>query len=130
MRATEPFLKWAGGKRRLREEILDHLPEPARGRRYFEPFLGSGAVFFALRPPKAVLSDLNAELVEVFETVRDDVDGVIQKLLPLTNNREVFYAVRSQRPSTSAGRAARFIFLNKTCFNGLYRVNLRGEFNV
>jgi DNA adenine methylase len=125
-----PFLKWAGGKRLLLPQILPHLPAIAPDRRYFEPFLGGGAMYFALEPTRGVLSDLNAELVEVFSAVRDDVDKVIRHLRPLTNDAECYYRVRSSRPRSLAARAARFIYLNKTGFNGLFRVNLQGEFNV
>jgi DNA adenine methylase len=125
-----PFLKWAGGKRLLVPQILPHVPPLAEGRRYFEPFLGGGAMFFAFEPQQAILSDLNPELIDAFCAVRDDVDAVIRHLRPLTNDSECYYRVRSSRPRSPAGRAARLIYLNKTCFNGLFRVNLRGEFNV
>ena len=127
---VDPFLKWAGGKRRLREQILDHLPPLAVGRRYFEPFLGGGAVFFALRPDRAVLTDANPNLIDAFCAVRDEVDSVIARLARLHNNADEYYRLRRARPRTQVARAARFIYLNKTCFNGLYRENLLGEFNV
>jgi DNA adenine methylase len=129
-RRVDPFLKWAGGKRRLRESILPHLPLPASDRRYFEPFLGGGAVFFSLLPKQAILSDLNPELIEAFIAVRDDVESVIARLAGLRNEHTEFYRMRAKQPRTRVGRAARFIYLNKTCFNGLFRVNLLGEFNV
>jgi DNA adenine methylase len=129
-RTATPFVKWAGGKRLLIPNLLRHLPSIESGRRYLEPFLGGGAMFFALCPDRALLSDLNAELVEVFEAVRDDVDGVIEALRPMKNDEESYYAARSSRPRKPTTRAARFIYLNKTCFNGLYRVNTKGEFNV
>jgi DNA adenine methylase len=125
-----PFLKWAGGKRLLLPQILPLLPSMEPDRRYFEPFLGAAAVYFALEPPRAVLSDLNAELIEAFSVVREEVDRVISRLRAFTNDAECYYKVRSSRPTSAAGRAARFIYLNKTCFNGLYRVNSQGEFNV
>lgn len=125
-----PFVKWAGGKRLLLSSLVDHLPSIESGRRYSEPFLGGGAMFFALRPERALLSDLNAELIEVFHAVRDDVEGVIEALRPMTNDKDIYYAARRSRPRKPATRAARFIYLNKTCFNGLYRVNTKGEFNV
>lgn len=127
---TEPFLKWAGGKRNLLPQILRLLPTLNSGATYYEPFLGGGAVFFALQPSQAVLSDINAELIETFVSVRDEVDSVIDVLAELPYSSEDYYRIRDDRFSTSAERAARFIYLNKTCFNGLYRVNRRGEFNV
>jgi DNA adenine methylase len=127
---AEPFVKWAGGKRLLLPQILPMLPELEAEHRYFEPFLGGGAVYFALGPTRALLSDLNGELIETFEAVRDEVDEVIRRMQRLKNDEDCYYAVRSSRPRTRPTRAARFIYLNKTCFNGLFRVNLRGEFNV
>jgi DNA adenine methylase len=127
---AEPFIKWAGGKRLLLPQILPLLPRLDAGHRYFEPFLGGGAIYFALGPARALLSDLNSELIEAFEAVRDEVDEVIRRMQRLKNNEDCYYAVRSSRPRTRPTRAARFIYLNKTCFNGLFRVNLRGEFNV
>jgi DNA adenine methylase len=129
-RVAEPFVKWAGGKRLLLPQILALLPRLDPERRYFEPFLGGGAVYFGLTPARALLSDLNGELIETFEAVRDEVDKVIRRMQPLANEEGCYYTVRASRPRTRAGRAARFIYLNKTCFNGLYRVNMQGEFNV
>ena len=125
-----PFIKWAGGKRRLLPQILKLLPPLDESRRYFEPFLGGAAVFFGLGPRHSVLSDVNHELVEVFTAVRDDVDSVIDHLSGWKNEEELYYRVRGSRPRSAASRAARFIYLNKTCFNGLFRVNLKGDFNV
>lgn len=126
----EPFVKWAGGKRLLLPKLLAHMPAVRPGRRYVEPFLGGGAMFFALRPERALLADLNKELIDVFRTVRDEVDAVIKALRPLKNEGATYYAVRASKPRNPARKAARFIYLNKTCFNGLYRVNTKGEFNV
>ena len=106
------------------------MPRPAAGSKYIEPFLGGGAVFFALRPTRSVLSDANAELVETYEAVREEVEEVIRFLKRLEHDEESYYRVRKSRPYTRASRAARFIYLNKTCFNGLYRVNTDGDFNV
>jgi DNA adenine methylase len=106
------------------------MPPLTPGRRYVEPFLGGGAMFFALCPERALLADLNKELIDVFRTVRDEVDSVIKALRPLKNNEDTYYAIRASKPRNAAMKAARFIYLNKTCFNGLYRVNTRGEFNV
>jgi DNA adenine methylase len=127
---AEPFLKWAGGKRLLLPVLLPKFPEMRDGGRYFEPFLGGGAAFFALRPESALLADVNSELINTYCAVRDCVEDVIEHLLTLANTREDFYRIRTWRPRSRARRAARFIYLNKTCFNGLYRENLAGEFNV
>jgi DNA adenine methylase len=127
--SAEPFLKWAGGKRVLVPQLKPIFPAELQGR-YFEPFLGAGALFFALGAPSASLSDANTELIECFEAVRDDVDSVIHYLSRLRVSEAEYYRIRARRPRSSAARAARFIYLNKACFNGLYRVNLRGEFNV
>jgi DNA adenine methylase len=134
---ARPFLKWAGGKTQLLSEILPALPR--RIATYYEPFLGGGAVFFALanegRFRRAVLNDRNPELVETYRTVRDSVDALIEALSEHSNNaadEAYFYRVRAERPEAlgRVERAARIIFLNKTCFNGLYRVNKQGRFNV
>ena len=103
---------------------------PRSYRNYYEPFLGSGSLFFLLRPRRAFLSDSCAELVETFEAVRDDVSAVLRQLTPLKPDRDLFYAIRSNRSEERFARAAEFVYLNKTCWNGLYRVNSRGEFNV
>jgi DNA adenine methylase len=127
---AEPFLKWAGGKRLLLAQLLQHIPSPAHGSRYFEPFLGGGAVFFSVGPERASLSDINSELIETYEVVRDSVEALIEALSSIAYSKEMYYKVRTSRPRSAIGRAARFIYLNKTCFNGLFRVNMKGEFNV
>jgi DNA adenine methylase len=129
-RVCVPFLKWAGGKRWLAYRHLDIIPSNYRC--YFEPFLGSGAIFFALRPRKAVLSDLNTELVETFLAIRGNWKAVAERLrrYQRLHSNEFYYAARRSNPRVASARAARFIYLNRTCWNGLYRVNLRGEFNV
>jgi len=106
------------------------VPKPDAGAKYIEPFLGGGALFFALRPTRSVLSDMNAELVETYQAVQEEVEEVIRFLSRLNHDKESYYRVRRSKPLTRASRAARFIYLNKTCFNGLYRVNTAGEFNV
>lgn len=125
-----PFLKWAGGKRWLTSTYFELLQQPFQ--RYIEPFLGSGAVFFHLAPKRALLSDSNHELIETYQVIRDDWRRVIKELRKHKRNhsKQYYYSVRSMRPRCPATRAARFIYLNRTCWNGLYRVNLRGEFNV
>ena len=127
---AEPFLKWAGGKRLLLPKLLPLMPEPDVGSKYIEPFLGGGALFFALQPTRSVLSDANAELVETYQAVQEEVEEVIRFLAQLNHDEDSYYRVRGSKPRTRASRAARFIYLNKTCFNGLYRVNTSGEFNV
>jgi DNA adenine methylase len=129
-RGPRPFLKWAGGKTQLLDQYSRFLPN-IRGK-YFEAFVGGGALFFAMRPPAAQLSDVNEELVDCYRAVRDDVDAVIAALREHRYDREHFYRVRDLDPGTLglAERAARTIFLNKTAFNGLYRVNSKGRFNV
>jgi len=125
-----PFLKWAGGKGQLLEQYGPLFPQ--RFKRYHEPFVGGGAVFFHLRPARAALSDYNTELIGCFQAVRDDVRGVIDALRKHVYERDHFYAVRALDPATlpPAERAARTIYLNRSCFNGLYRVNAQGRFNV
>jgi DNA adenine methylase len=132
--APAPFLKWAGGKRQLLPRILDLAP--ARIETYYEPFVGGGAVFFALaaenRFSRAVLGDANPELVSCYATVRDDVAGVIAELRKHRNVKDAYYKVRATDPQrlSPAARAARVIYLNRCGYNGLYRVNSDGRFNV
>jgi DNA adenine methylase len=131
-KSAAPILKWAGGKSRLLAQFESHFPPTGSYKRYFEPFLGGAAVFFSLQPPESYLFDLNEMLIEVYTVIRDNVDDLIAALQQHFNDKDYFYAVRAQRPEdlTPAQRAARFIFLNKTCYNGLYRVNQQGQFNV
>jgi DNA adenine methylase len=126
----KPILKWAGGKTQMLDSILPRFPD-AYGK-YIEPFFGGGAVFFALQPENAVIADSNPELINLYRTVADDVDAVIVELKKFENTEEMFYEVRSQDREnlSSVEAAARTIYLNKTCFNGLYRVNKKGQFNV
>lgn len=126
----KPFLKWAGGKSKLLPDIMARFPE--RFGRYHEPFLGGGAVFFALGPRRAILSDVNAELVGAYKALRDDVQGVIRALQRHRVTEEHYYRVRAMTRDglTVVESAARMIYLNRTCYNGLYRVNRKGEFNV
>lgn len=125
-----PFLKWVGGKRQLIPAMEVMLPE--RFSRYFEPFVGGGALFFHLKPRFAVLADINHELVDCYRAVRDCVDEVLQDLRQHRHDEDYYYAVREQRPQDLElhRRASRTIFLNRTGFNGLYRVNRSGKFNV
>lgn len=126
----KPFIKWAGGKRWLVESRSLKIP-PYSGR-YIEPFLGSGAIFFYAQPKKAILSDLNSRLIEVYLAIRDHwprVEAELRKLQRL-HNKEFYYQERSRKRRRSYTRAAQFLYLNRTCYNGLYRENLRGQFNV
>jgi DNA adenine methylase len=105
---------------------------PTNFGRYIEPFLGSGALFFALQPRKAILSDLNADLIQTFTAIKKDwkaVDAALRRFQSL-HSTAFYYRTRSSRARSDATRAARFIYLNRTCWNGLYRVNIRGQFNV
>lgn len=126
----EPPLKWAGGKRWLARSYSWLFPECYD--RYLEPFFGGGAVFFALKPGSAVLSDKNARLVATYEAIRDDPDGVSRALQAYADRHsdEFYYTARATPETEAVKEAARFLYLNRTCWNGLYRVNLKGEFNV
>jgi DNA adenine methylase len=125
-----PFLKWAGGKRWL-SQFAKGL-RVLRVEKYIEPFLGSGAMFFGLQAKAAILSDTNQELIDTYSAIRSNWADVVRILRKHDRNHtpEYYYTVRSQRPRTPATKAARFIYLNRTCWNGLYRVNKRGEFNT
>jgi DNA adenine methylase len=128
---AKPFLKWVGGKRQLLTHLIEHAPKKVKGT-YFEPFLGGGALFFALRPERAVLSDSNERLVRTYLGVRDDVENVIGLLETFQHNRPFFEKMRERAidRGSDAEVAAWFIYLNKTGYNGLYRVNSRNVFNV
>lgn len=131
-----PFLKWAGGKRQLLPEIRKYYPD--KYGRYFEPFLGAAAVLFDLQPKKVTISDFNAELINVYKVIKNDSDELIKQLHNHreNNSEEYFYELRAiDRKEkfdelSSVNKAARIIYLNKTCFNGLFRVNSQGQFNV
>ena len=138
-----PFVKWAGGKRKLAPLLIETFPlefDPEKNR-YFEPFIGGGALMFALGQPGSKLivpgkslfiNDMNPELTNTYEVIRDNVSALIKELEVLSKkiNEKTFYDIRSAVPRGKVARAARFIYLNKTCFNGLWRVNSKGEFNV
>ena len=127
---ARPVLKWAGGKTQLLDELLLRAPK-AYGK-YIEPFFGGGALFFALKPENAVIADSNPELINMYQQIAINVDEVIDKLKRYHNSQEEFYAVREQNwmNLSKSEAAARMIYLNRTCFNGLYRVNRQGQFNV
>jgi len=125
-----PFLKWAGGKSQLLQQYSPLFP--TTWRTYYEPFLGGAAVFFHLQPSAAILSDINQELINLYVVVRDRVDEVMAALRVHRNEPDYYYSVRAWKPEmlTPVQRAARIIYLNRTCYNGLYRVNRKGQFNV
>jgi DNA adenine methylase len=133
--AAAPFVKWAGGKTQLLRQLDARVPQFTR---YFEPFLGGGALFFHLASRldfAAHLSDANSDLVNAYNVVKNDVEALIALLEKHERNyrkapAEYYYRLRARRPEDSVEAAARFIALNKTCYNGLYRVNRSGEFNV
>jgi DNA adenine methylase len=128
--AIKPFLKWAGGKTQLLSQLHKYVPSDFN--KYIEPFIGGGAMFFSLNPQESIISDSNEELVITYNQVKDSVENVIEHLETFQHNDEFYYNLRSLDPTELelSYRAARLIFLNKTCFNGLYRVNKKGQFNV
>ncbi len=132
--SPRPFLKWAGGKSQLIQQYKPYFPETFKT--YYEPFLGGGAIFFHLLPEQAILTDINRELINSYACVRDRVETLIDLLKKHQYNhalspKDYYYKMRARgRVGTPIERAARLIYLNKTCFNGLYRENSEGEFNV
>ena len=133
--SVSPFLKWAGGKRQLLPEIYPRIPI-IKGR-YIEPFMGAAAVFFSVAPKISWLNDINDELVNCFCVVRDEVDELLKRLSNYYYDKDFYYEIRKLDRQEGGllkidptERAARFIFLNRTGFNGLYRVNSKGHFNV
>jgi DNA adenine methylase len=124
-----PLLKWPGGKRWL-ASFLAQIIHPVLHNTYYEPFLGAGAVFLYLQPKCSVLSDINQELIECFKAVRDQPESVVKSIWRYTNSRECYYKTRHMNPRTPISAAARFIYLNRTCWGGIYRLNKKGRFNV
>jgi len=129
-----PVVKWVGGKRQLLDSITALLPEKFSS--YCEPFLGGGAVLFSLQPSKAIVNDLNSDLIRVYKVIKDDVETLIELLGKHENSSEYFYSMRDLDRNkevyvnmSDAEKASRLLYLNKTCFNGLFRVNSSGEFN-
>ncbi len=131
---TYPLVKWVGGKRQLMPELLKNMPVSFN--RYFEPFIGGGALFFELQPYNAYISDMNEELINLYWVVRDNVYELITDLNKHKITKEYYLKIRNldrtgkYKKLSNVQRASRFIYLNRTCFNGLYRVNSKGEFNV
>lgn len=130
-----PILKWVGGKRQLLDEILPIIKDYST---YVEPFVGAGAVLFALKPKNAVINDYNKELINVYQVIKNEPDELIRNLTlhKERNSKDYFYEIRAQdrcddyRGLSAVEKAARTIYLNRTCFNGVYRVNSKGQFNV
>jgi len=133
----KPFVKWAGGKRQLIPEIEKHLPEKFSS--YYEPFLGGGALLFHLLSKnenlKGYVSDLNSDLILAYVTIRDNLSGLLKSLQKHSDNyfsdsKSYYYSVRETNPNSQIEKVSRLLFMNRTCFNGLYRVNSKGKFNV
>lgn len=126
----QPFLRWAGSKRQLLSELALFWDDNCV--RYIEPFAGSACLFFSLAPRKALLSDINTELIAMYQQISSSVSSVLEELERLKKSRNDYYYIRSLNPNELAPnqRAARFIYLNRYCFNGLYRTNSNGQFNV
>jgi DNA adenine methylase len=128
-----PFLKWVGGKRQIIPAIAEHLPKNIK--MYIEPFIGGGALLFYLQPKRAIINDFNSELINVYRVIKSDLEDLILDLKKHKNESDYFYKIRGVDRTeeihrlTNIERASRIIYLNKTCFNGLYRVNNSGEFN-
>ncbi len=137
---VKPYLKWAGGKRQLLPELTKYIHKKDLTKHtYYEPFIGGGALLFELQPTRAIISDKNQELINCYEVVRDSLDDLIEELRKhqKNNNAEYFYEIRDLDRSpkeyknmSKVEKAARIIYLNKTCYNGLFRVNSQGQFNV
>lgn len=139
---AEPFVKWAGGKRQLLEEIHARLPKDLDEHKYYEPFVGGGALLFDLEHEGSVINDMNWALVNVYRQLQGDMGVIVMSLLDMMDDdlrargKEYYYEVRTRfnqglsEHDETTPMAAMFIFLNKHCFNGLYRVNKKGEFNV
>ena len=130
----KPFLRWAGGKSLFVKSILERLPSKERIGKYYEPFLGAGSVFLAYQPKATKLSDLNKQLIDTFAAIKENPRLVYRYLRELASedSERNYYKIRDQynHGSKSMKQAARFIYLNKTCFNGIFRVNTEGKFNV
>lgn len=134
---VSPIVKWVGGKRQLLPELLPLLPRRMAAYTYCEPFLGGGALLFAIQPKKAIVNDINFDLIGLYSVVRDDVESLISELKKFKNDSDSFYSVREwdrdkeyYKNLSPLKKSARFVYLNKTCYNGLFRVNNAGEFNT
>lgn len=125
---VKPFLRWAGGKRWLIKQLDDFLPQTFN--KYHEPFIGGGAIFFHMNPKQALISDFNAELIETYNAIKNNPHEVIKHIKSFKNTKEDYLKIRVQNFQSVEKRAARFIYLNQTSFNGIYRVNSDGKYNV
>lgn len=127
---AKPFVKWAGGKSQIINELLSRVPDDYA--RYLEPFVGGGALLFALEHKKSIINDSNAELINAYKVIRDNPKKLLENLKQHKNDSEYYYKIRQIDPLkiSSLQRASRFIYLNRTCFNGLWRVNKKNEFNT
>lgn len=126
---AKPFLRWAGGKRWLKKEI-DELVKINNFGNYHEPFVGGGAILFHLKPTSAFISDANKELIETYIAIKEDPKNVIEYLKKLKKDKDSYYLIRSQNFKNKYKKAAQFIYLNQMSFNGIYRVNANGQYNV
>lgn len=126
---VEPFLKWPGGKRWLISRLVE-LVAKIEINRYFEPFAGGAALYFALQPRHATLSDINADLINTYRQVKYHVPDIIKRLKRLSVDQETYYSIRAEEPTIRLDRAVRFLYLNRTAFGGIYRLNRKGRFNV
>jgi DNA adenine methylase len=130
-----PFLKWVGGKRQIMPAILEYLPKKLSSYTYYEPFIGGGAVLFHLQPKTAIINDFNEELINVYRVIKENPKELLEDLKKHKNESDYFYKIRllDRSPKfqklSAVKKASRIIYLNKTCYNGLYRVNSAGEFN-
>lgn len=130
---TRPFLKWAGGKRQLLPQISELVPKM---KTYYEPFIGAGAVLFHLQPNKMVINDTNAELINCYNVIKNNLNELIEDLNNYKNEKDYFYSIReldrmpAYQKLSDVERSSRIIYLNKTCYNGLFRVNSQGQFNT
>ena len=127
-RKIKPFLRWAGGKQWISRQLAKLIPADIET--YYEPFLGGGSLYFTALPNRAVLSDVNPRLVETYQVLQDDPRAVMTILKEWSNDEQTYYRVRSLEFADRTHRAAQLIYLNRTCWNGLYRVNRQGKFNV
>jgi len=127
---TKPFLRWAGSKRKIVDKLSTYWTDEYN--RYIEPFLGSGSLFFEINPRKAILGDINRELIITYQEIKKNPDKIIRLLKKYKRTKNFYYSIREINPKTLKNHeiAARFIYLNRNCFNGLYRTNLKGLFNV
>lgn len=134
LNSPHPFVKWVGGKRQILAELIQNMPSTYN--RYFEPFIGGGALFFELQPKNAYISDINEELINVYKVIKDYVNELITDLSKHSISKDYFLKIRNldrfenYKNLPSIEKASRFIYLNRTCFNGMYRVNSKGQFNV